>query len=493
MGLGLVLGALAGAGNAVSQSAGENQKFADNEEAARNREAADARMAQTRADLQVEMSKRIAENNVAIADAPLKRYSEVAQRYANTDTPALPAPTTTSTPTGVVPGAVSGHNGFQNGSYDEIRARILSSGMPQEDIDGSLKQLDAQFKGDTDAATPHKLTGVEATRAALRELKVTDPRAYQAAKEALKNQLIHMGQGSAMFDEDEGKVVYQNDTARQIAEIKANALTMKSDKEIQAKERMNEMKLNAAAAKNAVDPNDVETAAHGIAGYLEKPLTSRVRSTPFGVAVMNRVSELKPDWDEKEYGQMDKAVKSFGTGKEGGMVRSFNVAIDHISTAEGLIDALANGDTPAINKLSNYLSKQTGSSAVTDFDSVKQIVAAEIVKAVVGGTAAKADREEIAHQILSSNSPEQLHGALTQFKALMRGQLDGLRDQYERTTGRDDFDDKLLSKAARAVSNGEGGEFSRAPVRAAAPVVVAPGLPKPTTTAPDGWGELKIH
>lgn len=488
MGLGLVLGALAGGGNAVSQSATENQKFLDSEEAARNKEAADASLAQTRADLNVQMQQRIAENTRDLQDAPLDRYSAVAQRYLNTDTPAGVAPTAASTPTGVVPGAV--HMGFRNGSYDELRAKILSSGMPQEDIDGSLKQLDVQFKAETDAATPHKLTGAEATRAALRELKVTDPRAYEAAKAALKNQLIHMGQGSSMFDEDEGKVVYQNDTARQIAEIRANALTTKSDKEIAAKERMNELKINAAATKNAVDPTDVETAAHGIAGYLEKPLTSRVRSTPFGIAVMNRVAEIKPDWDEKEYGNMDKAVKSFGTGKEGGMVRSFNVAIDHISTAENLIDALNNGDTQAVNKLGNYLSKQTGGADVTNFDSVKQIVAAEIVKAVVGGTAAKADREEIAHQILASNSPDQLHGALSQFKALMRGQLDGLRDQYERTTGRDDFDDKLLSKAARDVSNGtDSYSVGRAP-NAAVPKIAAPAAPaaKPN----DGWGDLTI-
>jgi hypothetical protein len=45
---------------------------------------------------------------------------------------------------------------------------------------------------------------------------------------------------------------------------------------------------------------------------------------------------------------------------------------------------------------------------------------------------------------------------LTQFKSLMRGQFDGLADQYERTTGNTDFEEKFLSPAARAAFHGAG-------------------------------------
>jgi hypothetical protein len=65
------------------------------------------------------------------------------------------------------------------------------------------------------------------------------------------------------------------------------------------------------------------------------------------------------------------------------------------------------------------------------------------------------DREEAAKTIDAANSPAQLKGVIKQYKELMKGQLDGLRKQYEATTGKSDFDKKFLSEAAQGVAHGE--------------------------------------
>lgn len=355
-------------------------------------------------------------------------------------------------------------------------------------------------------AKMRKMTTDEATQAALDELKINDPVAYKAAFDTLKGEHVLVGPSGALVNPVTNKVGYHNDAGEKIAQARidaesakqANAISAKDDqvdRQIAARERMFDMKMKSATDRATPDPKAVESTAQALAAYSEKPLAGRVRGTPFGVAVMDRVREIKPEWDEKKYGAMDKAVKAFSTGKEGSIARSLNVAIDHIGTAESLIDALKNNDINLVNSLGNRLGAQTGNTAPTDFNAVKHIVADEITKSVIGGPGALADREEMAKTISSSNSPEQIRSVLTQFKSLMRGQLDGLRDQYQRTTGYDDFDDTFLSQAAKAAMHGAGHSTSAASQKPAPPSTQAKQSTIQNPVAggiPDGWS-VKVH
>lgn len=320
---------------------------------------------------------------------------------------------------------------------------------------------------EVDTGKTRKMTPDEAIAAALLELKGSDPVAYKAARDTLKGEHVLVGQGGAIVDNVTGKMLYHNTTAEEIADKKIAAQERlaaqrqaaddaKLDKTIAARERMLELKADSLSKAKTMDPKAVEAMAAQISTYAAKPLGERNRSTPFGQAVLARVRELNPDYSEVRYGEVDKSTKAFATGKQGDIARSLNVAIDHIGTAESLIEALGNNDINLVNRLGNKLAAQTGATAPTNFEAVKHVVADEITKAVVGGPGALADREAMAETIRSANSPAQIRGVLTQFKALMRGQLDGLADQYERTTGNADFEEKFLSPAARAALHGAG-------------------------------------
>ena len=63
---------------------------------------------------------------------------------------------------------------------------------------------------------------------------------------------------------------------------------------------------------------------------------------------------------------------------------AFGSAVKHLETLGGLIDALKNKDTIQLNRLNN-LWRQTGQTAVTNFDAAKGIVAKEIMKSIVTG------------------------------------------------------------------------------------------------------------
>jgi hypothetical protein len=156
--------------------------------------------------------------------------------------------------------------------------------------------------------------------------------------------------------------------------------------------------------------------------------------------------------NKQDVGMQTKAVKDFSTGIQGRQVNAFNTAIDHLSTMDKLSDALQGGDTKAINAIANTVARQTGASAPTNFDAAKQLVSAEIIKAIVASGGGVREREEAANNFAAANSPAQLKGVINTYKQLLGGQLNSLGLQYENTTGRKDFDKKLTGDAKQAFS-----------------------------------------
>ena len=150
--------------------------------------------------------------------------------------------------------------------------------------------------------------------------------------------------------------------------------------------------------------------------------------------------------DTKAQGRV---LNAFTSGVEGRRVTAINTAVNHLDTMTQLTAALENGDTKAINAAANVIAKQTGAPAPTNFDAAKQIVAAEVIKAVVANGGTGKEREEAANNINTANSPAQLAGVIKTYQELMAGQLDSLKVQYTNGTGRNDFDKKFLTESSR--------------------------------------------
>jgi hypothetical protein len=143
-------------------------------------------------------------------------------------------------------------------------------------------------------------------------------------------------------------------------------------------------------------------------------------------------------------------VKDFASGEASRKVRANNTALNHLETMDKLAGDLANNDIRIVNAASNAFAKATGSSPPANFDAAKQIVANEVMKAVVANGGTGAEREEAGNNIKSSNSPKQLREVLNTYRDLLGGQLSSLQLQYETGSGRKDFENKL-TPAARDV------------------------------------------
>jgi len=210
---------------------------------------------------------------------------------------------------------------------------------------------------------------------------------------------------------------------------------------------------NGIMADGGISPESEQMAQAIAAGKLP-PLSGFALNRPGGRAVMGRVMQLNPEYNGQDYAVGLKAEKDFATGKQGNAVRSFNVSLSHLDSLEKLSDALQNGDMRMVNQIGNFVATQTGKPAPTDFNAAKKIVGDEIVKAIVGGGGGVADREQAAKVLDAANSPAQLKGVINTYKDLMRGQLKGLRQQYEASGGRN-FD-RYLSPAGKANEAGSG-------------------------------------
>lgn len=220
-------------------------------------------------------------------------------------------------------------------------------------------------------------------------------------------------------------------------------------------------RLAAETATGVLSPASLELAAnlYTQTGTLP-PLGIGKGAANVKAQIMNRAAEIATGGGtnaadaatniigaKQNIGSQTQAVKAFATGKQGQQVNAFNTAIDHLGTMDKLSDALQNGDVKAINFLGNEVAKQTGAPAPTNFNAAKQIVTAEVIKAVVASGGGVTERQEAERNFSNANSPAQLKGVIDTYKQLLGGQLKSLNLQYENTTGRKDFDKKLTPEA----------------------------------------------
>jgi hypothetical protein len=220
-------------------------------------------------------------------------------------------------------------------------------------------------------------------------------------------------------------------------------------------------RLLAESATGVLSPESLDLAANLYAqtGTLP-PLGIGKGAANIKSQIMNKAAELSMGGGasaadaaanlvaaKQDVGSRTQAVKAFATGKQGQQVTAFNTAIDHLSTMTKLSDALQNNDLKAFNSLGNTVARQTGQPAPTNFDAAKQIVTAEIIKAVVASGGGVKERQEAENNFAAASSPEQLKGVINTYKQLLGGQLNSLNLQYENSTGRKDFDKKLTPDA----------------------------------------------
>ena len=258
-------------------------------------------------------------------------------------------------------------------------------------------------------------------------------------------------------------------------------------------------RLQQETATGELTPQTLDFAAETYRQTGQMPITGMGKNAAsLRTQILNRATELASGMpaaeaaaavaaNKQDIGSRTKAVKDFSTGKQGQQVNAFNTAIDHLGTMSKLTDALQNNDIKAFNMLGNTVARQTGQPAPTNFDAAKQIVTAEVIKAVVASGGGVTERQEAERNFASANSPEQLKGIINTYKQLLGGQLNSLNLQYENTTGRKDFSTKLTQEAKNTVAKLR----DETPAAAGANTVVTPDGQSHTFPTPAAAAQFK--
>lgn len=177
---------------------------------------------------------------------------------------------------------------------------------------------------------------------------------------------------------------------------------------------------------------------------------------PNAAKIMNAVIAINPKYNARDYGLQTAAEKEFSIGKNGNKTRSLNVAVSHLTTLETAATALRANSIPALNQFSQAWQRETGKIGPTSFNAIRELVADEIVAAVVPGVGALADRKALKDTIMAKSSPAQLQGVIKQYKELLGGQLGGLEQQYSAATGKTNFRQRYLTpEAVAALTTGQ--------------------------------------
>jgi len=192
--------------------------------------------------------------------------------------------------------------------------------------------------------------------------------------------------------------------------------------------------------------NNIESQAQAIANYQSKPATAGGQQGPYNQAVMARVRQINPEYDESKWETAKKTRQAFTTGRQGDTVRNLNVSVGHLDTLNEAARALDNNNFRLANQVTNEYRYAIGAPEITNFNALKTIVGNEVAKAVSGaGGSALGDREEIRREIDAANSPKQLVGVVKKYQDLMAEQLVGLKTQYE-DSGLKDFNKKVTPR-----------------------------------------------
>ncbi|CAB4183512.1 hypothetical protein UFOVP1100_1, partial [uncultured Caudovirales phage] len=176
------------------------------------------------------------------------------------------------------------------------------------------------------------------------------------------------------------------------------------------------------------------------------------RDTLRGGQLMQLVAMVDPNYDATQFKTKQGIETAFTSGRLGNTLRSLNVVQDHLGTFNEVAKNLGNDSVQFTNVMGNQIAKWTGQPAPTDFAAVKNIVADELTKAIIGTAGALGDRTEMKANISAANSPAQLAGVIDKWQKLIAGQVKGLKDQYKSGGGTNKAVEVLFERAGSTTS-----------------------------------------
>ena len=132
-------------------------------------------------------------------------------------------------------------------------------------------------------------------------------------------------------------------------------------------------------------------------------------------------------------------LKDIGSGKLGTTNNALNTSIGHLmelsDAASGLDNNPSGVGSSALNYMRDAYQRFNQNPNFKTFDTVRNAVASEVVKAYRGAGGAEADIQGQLALISSANSPEELNAAIAETAKLLGSKIEANQNQYDSTMG----------------------------------------------------------
>ena len=293
-----------------------------------------------------------------------------------------------------------------------IKASVLATATALQDA-GTLQAL--KHGGLPEAVEYQQKVKDQETNFKERALKIQEMRAENTAG----------GMANAAYNSwkltDEGQNATEQQDINKRAEIADQFGVTKNGKAVQFQ---------------ALRPEQQEKLAEEYLDLKEKIPSANVRARQPGLedAVQRAYSLAKArglELSGADYDLMKAAEKDALTGKTAQTMKSLYVGARHLDNLQKLADQLPNeGGIQLQNKFTAGISKQFGAPEVTNFETAKEFIGKELVKAITGAGGGVEERKRMGELFSTAETKEQLAGAIKTARDLMSQQYIGVEHQF---------------------------------------------------------------
>lgn len=175
--------------------------------------------------------------------------------------------------------------------------------------------------------------------------------------------------------------------------------------------------------------------------------------------MMAMVSHLNPAYDQSQFALRSPTRKAYTIGTQGQQINAINTALGHIDQLDTLVTALGNKSFVPGNELANWASKTFGQNKVTNFDTLKDALSAEVASVLSKGQATVSEIAEQRQKINAASSPAQLVGYIKTQIPIMGSKLASLDYQYHQAMGPDDSF-SALSPQSKSILDKHGFDYN---------------------------------
>lgn len=309
--MGIILSALAAAGDAGVQSMNQNIDQQNRLDYLNQQN----QLEQERDKQRLELEKQKMQYAEDLKNAPLTRLGIIAQRMQNQEVPVDAAPVTQLDQAGASGAGLE--SGIQGSMSDisklsaQARATLANpdaTDSQKQDAQGILDQLNDQLAAQKQAAVDavkgqtRKRTADESLDAAIKEAKTSDLPAYIAGKSLAEDRYMNVPSGAQIYDKTTGKIVLSNTDA---ANIRAEGLQARIDMLRDNNIMNNETKKEIAELKAALKTNSGGVDNELGLKYITSLDHDQTNEKALLVAAMNQRAAANP----KDYAAIDAQIE----------------------------------------------------------------------------------------------------------------------------------------------------------------------------------------